>query len=117
MELTLNVYTNRKLKEIEKTYRVNDFELSTGACEDLLDLINIDMFEGGLEALSSESQIIEVLKPILSGRAVFYDILKDVFDVNEDELKRTKLSEVLKALASIIKYSITGLATSFKGKN
>ena len=117
MELTLTVYTNTKLKEVENKYTVNDFELSTKACEDLLNLINIDMFEGGLEALSEESRIIEIIKPMLNGRQVFYDIIKDVFDVNDDQLGRTKISEILKCLACIIKYSLTGLVSTFKGKN
>lgn len=118
MELKLNVYTNKKLKEIEKTYTVNDFELSTGTCEDLLDLINIDMFEGGLEALSDEGQIIQVLRTIVGGIPVFKDLLKDVFDgLTDDEIKRTKASEIIYCVACIVKYSIVGLTSSFGSKN
>lgn len=115
MELKLNVY-NRK--EIEKTYVANDFELTTGVCEDLLELINIDMFEGGLEALSDESKIAEVLRTITGGISVFKDMLKEVFDgLTDDEIKRTKVKEVIQVVASIIKYSITGLTSSFGSKN
>ena len=115
MELKLNVY-NRK--EIEKTYVANDFELTTGVCEDLLELINIDMFEGGLEALSDESKIAEVLRTITGGINVFKDMLKEVFDgLTDAEIKRTKVKEVIQVVASIIKYSITGLTSSFGSKN
>lgn len=118
MELKLNIYTRKNLKDVEKTYVVNDFELSMGACEDLLDLINIDMFEGGLEALSDESQIIQVLKTIVGGIPVFKDILKDVFDgLTDEEIRRTKASEIINCVASIIKYSIVGLTSSFGTKN
>jgi hypothetical protein len=114
MELKLNIYVDRKLKEVEKTYVVNDFELSTGACEDLLNIINIDMFDGSLEALSDESKLAEMLKMIVGGVSVFKDILKDVFDeLTDDEIKRTRTSEIIKCVASIIKYSITGLTSSF----
>lgn len=119
MELQLNIYADKKLKEVEKTYTTNDFELSFGACEDLLELVNIDMFEGGLEALSDENKIALILKPIITGVPTFKDILKDVFDgLTDDELKRVKTSEFIKCVATIIKYSITGLASSFgKQKN
>lgn len=118
MELKLNIYNTRRLKEIEKTYIVNDFELSTGTCEDLLDLIDIDMFEGGLEALSDEVKISQVLRTIVGGVQIFKDLLKDVFDgLTDDEIKRTKVGDIINCVALIIKYSVTGLASSFGGKN
>lgn len=118
MELKLNVYTNRRLKEIEKTYTVNDFELATGVCEDLLDLVDIDMFDGGLEALSDDSKIYQVLRTVVGGVQVFKDLLKDVFDgLTDDEIKRTKVSDIINCVVSIVKYSVTGLASSFDGKN
>ena len=118
MEIKLNIYTNRKLREVEKTYIVNDFELSTGTCEDLLDIVNIDMFEGGLEALSDEAKIGEVLRTITGGVQVFKDLLKDVFDdLTDEEIKRTKVSDIINCVATIIKYSVNGLASSFGSKN
>lgn len=111
MELKLHIYNK---KEIVNTYIANDFELSTGVCEDLLNLINIDMFDGGLEALSDEAKIMEFLKTIVGGVSLFKDILKEVFDeLTDDEIRNTKISEVLKVVATIIKYSITGLTSSF----
>lgn len=111
MELKLNIYDR---KEIVHTYIANDFELSTGVCEDLLNLINIDMFEGGLEALSDEAKVTEFLKTIVGGVSIFKDILKEVFDgLTDEEIKKTKLKEVISCVAAIIKYSITGLTSSF----
>lgn len=118
MELKLNVYTNTGLREIEKTYVSNDFELSLGTCEDLLALINIDMFAGGLDALSDESKIIPILRTIVGGLPIFKNLLMDVFyGLTLDELRRVKTSEILLCVASIIKYSVTGLASSFSSKN
>lgn len=119
MELKLNIYTDEKLKEIETTYTVNDFELSTGAVEDLLNVINIDMLDGGLDALSDESQLVVLLKTIVGGVNVFKDILKNVFDeLTDDKLRRTKASEILMCVAQIIKYSMGELFSSFgKSKN
>ena len=115
MELKLNIYNK---KEVEKTYIANDFELSFGTCEDLLELVNIDMFEGGLEALSDETKGMQYLRTIVGGLPLFKNILKEVFDgLTDEELKRCKTSDIFKCVLSIIKYSIAGLASSFTSKN
>lgn len=120
MELKLNIYKDRKLKEVEKTYTANDFELSTGVVEDVMNVINIDAFEGGLEALSSESQISTIVPMIYGAYGTFKDLLKDAFDgLTDDEIKRTKIKEIARAVVDIIKYSFAelGSAVGFKNPN
>ena len=123
MELKLNIYTDRKLKEVEKTYTANDFELSTGVVEDVMNCINIDAFEGGLEALSSDGQINTIVPMIYGAYSTFKDLLKDAFDgLTDDEIKRTKMKEIAKVVIDIIKYSFAELGKSVgfsnsKGKN
>lgn len=118
MEIKLNVYTTRALRNIEKTYSVEDFRLSTGACEDLLDIINIDMFDGDLDVLSDESKVVELLRSITGGIQVFKELLKDIFEgLNDDEIRRTDVAEILGCVAKIITYSINGLSSAFSGKN
>lgn len=119
MEIELNVYTTRSLKEIEKTYRVSDFKLSFGACEDVLEAINVDMFDGGLEALSEETKNSETIKMIVNALPVLKDILKDVFDgLTDEEMKRTDVREVASAVLNIVSYSLSTLGKSVgKAKN
>jgi hypothetical protein len=112
MELTLNVYTGRLCREVEKSVTANDFELSTGICEDVLNIINIDMFEGGLEALSDESKFSLVVGVVKDGFPFFRDLIKEIFELTDDEVKRTKLSEIAKVVIDIVKYSGKQLATS-----
>ena len=78
MEIKLNVYKTRSLKTVEKTYSVSDFRLSFGACEDILNAINIDLFTGNLDALSDEGKAAEMLKMVIDALPVIKDILKDV---------------------------------------
>ena len=117
MELKLNIYTSRVCREVEKTITARDFELSTGICEDVLNAINIDMFEGGLDALSDEGKQELAIGIIKNGYPVFIELIKDIFEISDDEAKRIKISEVASVVMDIVKYSFTQLASSLGGKS
>lgn len=117
MELKLDIYTTRLCRKIEKTVEANDFELSTGVCEDVMNIINIDMFEGGLQALSEETQQKLVLNLIKNGYPFFVDLVKEIFEITDDEADRIKVADVAKVVIQIVKYSLTQLASSFGVKN
>lgn len=115
MELKLNIYTSKICREVEKTVTARDFELSLGVCEDVLDVINIDMFEGGLAALSQDD-LLDLAVPIIkNGFPFFKGLLSEIFEVSEDEIRRTKLSEVAQVIVAIVQYSIIQLK-SLRGK-
>lgn len=110
MEFKLNIYTDKKLKKVEKTYITNDFKLSTGIVEDIMNCVNIDAFEGGLEALSTEGQISAIVPMIYGAFSTFKELLKDAFDgLTDDEIKRTDITEIAKLVIDIIKYSFAEL--------
>lgn len=114
MELRLNIYTDKKCKVIEKTLTANDFELSTGVCEDVLRLIKVDQIDD-LAALSEESQAALLLDIITANFDQFKDLLKNVFDdLTDDALSRTKLSDMMSVVAKIIKFSFATLFSAFK---
>lgn len=119
MELTLNIYKDFLCRELEKTVTAEDFELSTGICEDLLDVINIDMFEGGLSALSEESAKEMFLPIIKNGYPFIIRLIKEIFQLTDDEAKKIKLSDIVSVVMKIVTYSITQLANSLgvKEKN
>ena len=109
METKLNIYKTKMCREVEKTVTTNEFELSLGVCEDVLDIINIDMFEGGLEGLSNE-ELFELAIPIIkNGFPFFKDLLSEIFEVSPDEIRRTKISEIAHVIVAIVKYSISQL--------
>ena len=118
MELKLNIYKSKGSKEVENTYIANDFELSTGVCEDLMNIVNIDLFEGGLQALSKQSQVMETLKIMINGHPVFKDILKEIFEgLTDEEIKRTKMSETTEVIFATVRYALTTIFSAFGGNS
>ena len=114
MELKLNIYTDKKCKEIEKTLRLNDFELSTGVCEDVLVLIQADKIDD-LAAMSEESQAALLIDIITRNFEQFKDLLKNVFDdLTDEDLSKTKIKEMMTVVAQIIKFSFATLFSAFK---
>lgn len=116
MELKLNIYADRFCRNLEKTVTANDFELSTGICEDVLNIINIDMFEGGLSALSDESMQELAIGIVKNGYPFFVEIIKEIFEISDDEVKRIKVADVVTVVIEIVKNSVNQLVGSLGGK-
>lgn len=117
MELKLDIYETKLCRKVEKTVTANEFELSTGICEDVLAIINIDMFDGGAEALSDESMKALGIELIKNGYPYFMSLIRDIFEITEDESKRVKIGDIADVILGIVKYSFSQLATSLGGKN
>jgi hypothetical protein len=116
MELKLNIYADRFCRRVERTVTANTFDLSTGICEDVLDIINIDMFEGGLSSLSNESMQEIAIGIVRNGFPFFVELCKELFELTDDEVRHTKIEDIAKIVVEIVKYSFTQLASSLGGK-
>lgn len=116
MELKLNIYADRFCRNVERTVTANTFDLSTGICEDVLDVVQIDLFEGGVSALSSESQLEIVLGMVKDGFPFFKELVKELFDITDDEVRRTKIEDIANIVVEIVKYSFKNLVSSLGGK-
>jgi hypothetical protein len=121
MDIRLKVYTTRLCRKVEREVTAPDFDLSTGVCEDVLNIINIDMFEGGLTALSEDSQQELMVEVVKNGYPFFIELIREIFELTEDEVKRVKIADVASVMMDIVRYSITQLASALgskaKGKN
>lgn len=119
MELKLDIYKTRfcKKDDIEKTCIAKDFELSLGICEDVLNMINIDMFEGGLEALSTESQNTLFTSLVKNGLPFFHEMIKELFELTDEEVSRVKITDIVRVVIGIVKYSFSQLASSLGSKS
>ena len=116
MELTLNIYEKGKVK---KTYKAESYFLSTGVCEDVLEITEnnnlIEMFlnndfdnqlKTGVEVMRTISKLNPKLKPIM----------KEVFvGVTDEELRQTDVKEYVSCLKNIILYVVEELF-DIKGK-
>lgn len=96
MDLKLNVYKNNK--EIEKTYIASEFDLMWGTMEDLTNAVDLDKINDEIEVGKMVLKILPQVKPLL----------KQVFDgLTDDELKRTKIKELVPVFVNIFKYSFS----------
>lgn len=115
MELKLNIYADRFCRKVAKTVTADTFDLSVGICEDVLDIINIDMLEGGLDALSDDSKSELLLGIVKNAFPFFRELVKDLFALSDEEVRQTKVEEIAKIVMEIVKYSFIQLASSLGG--
>lgn len=74
------------------------------------------MFEGGLDALSDESMQELAVGIIKNGYPFFVELIKEIFEISDDEAKRIKVAEIATVVIEIVKYSFTQLAGALGGK-
>ena len=106
MDLKLNIYDK---KEITKTYTAETYDLMFGTVEDLLDVIDIDNIQA-----SNKAELLKAIAKVLaSSMNIVKPLLKEVFE----ELRHTKLKEIMNVIAEIIAYSINQITKGNDGKN
>ena len=111
MELKLNIYEK---KNIVKTYTAETYDLMFGTVEDLLNVIDIDNIQAG-----DKTELVKAIAKILAHSLdIVKPFLKDVFEgLTDDELRNTKLKEIIDVIANIITYSINQITKGNNGKN
>ena len=107
MDIKLNIYTTRLCRKVEREVVAQAFDLSTGVCEDVLKTINIDMFEGGLQALSEDSQKELMIDIVKKGYPFFIELIQEIFELTDDEVKRIRVVDVASVMMDIVKYSVS----------
>ena len=96
-DLRLNIYNG---KTIEKTYVADEIDIMFGTVEDLLDVIDFDK-------LNDEKEVVKVVIKTLNNLKPF---LKQIFDgLTDDEIKRTKVKELVPLFVDIVKYTMDEL--------
>ena len=96
-DLKLNIYDG---KSIEKTYVAEEIDIMFGTVEDLLDVIDFDN-------LNDEKEVVKVVIKTLNNLKPF---LKQIFDgLTDDEIKRTKVKELVPLFVDIVKYTMDEL--------
>lgn len=107
MELKLNIYKGAK---VVKTYRTEEFTLTTGICEDILNEVDIDNLIG-VKKLSNESLGFEIMKIAVKSFNKFRPFLQDVFEgLTEEEYRHTAIQEVAGVIVAIVQHTISELA-------
>ena len=111
MDLKLNIYEKRK---VIKTYTAETYDLMFGTVEDLLNVIDID----NIQADNRTELLKAVAKVLAHSMDIVKPLLKDVFEgLTDEELRNTKISEIVDALSNIVTYSINQITKGNNGKN
>lgn len=116
MDIKLDIYKDRFCRQLDRTVVAPDFSLSLEVCEDVLNAINIDVLSGA-EALSDEGKQELFTNLIRNGLPLFKDLLKELYGLTDEEIGKTKLEDITKAIFDILKYAMAQLGKSFKSKN
>lgn len=97
MQLVLNIYDPQS-KMITKQYTAETVDIMFGTIEDLIDVIDIDNLNDNMEWAKVIFTAMKKLKPLL----------KEIFTgVTDEELKNTKIKELVPLFISIFKYMMT----------
>lgn len=111
MDLKLNIYEKRK---VIKTHTAETYDLMFGTVEDLLDVMDID----NIQADNRTELLKAVAKVLAHSMDIVKPLLKDVFEgLTDEELRNTKISEIVDALSNIVTYSINQITKGNNGKN
>ena len=101
--MKINIWKNQK--EIEKTYEVEAYDLMYGTLMDLFEIID------GTD-LKDDSQLIKI---VTENREQLNRLILDIFpEMTQDELKKTKVKELIPLLIETFQYVIS---TFTKRKN
>lgn len=115
MELKLNIYKKENGKRIvDKTYNVDTYDIMFGTAEDLIQSLNLD----GLNTEDNMELIKVASKVVINSFDTIKPLLKDVFEgLTDDELRNTKVSEIISVLVGIVKSTMAQIGMGNKGKN
>lgn len=111
MDLRLNIYEKR---QVVHTYTAEAYDLMFGTVEDLLDVIDIDNIQA-----DNRTELLKAIAKVLAhSMNIVKPLLKDIFEgLTDEELRKTKLSEIVDVLSNIVTYSINQITKGNSGKN
>ena len=108
--MKLNIYEK---KQIVKTYTADRYDLMLGTLEDVSNAVKLDDMKTG-----SKAEILGMaMNLVKNSYSTVIDLIKDVFDgITDEELRKTKVIEIVNVLADIVTYTVQQLNMGF-GKN
>ena len=105
-EISLKIYQKDNKKAVEKTYSVDGYDLMFGTLEDFMDIIDVDKLNDNKA----------VAKMVIDGYGQIKPLLKDIFpELTDEELKRTKVSDIARAIVQMGTAVVENLGTLKQG--
>lgn len=111
MDLKLNIYEKR---QVVHTYTAETYDLMFGTVEDLLDVMDIDNIQ-----VDNRTELLKAIAKVLAkSMNIVKPLLKDIFEgLTDEDLRKTKLSDIVDVLSNIVTYSINQITKGNNGKN
>lgn len=108
--MKLNIYEKKK---VVKTYTADSYDLMLGTLEDVANAVKLDNMKTG-----SKAEILSMaMNLVKDSYSTVIDLMKDVFDgISDEELRKTKVIEIVNVLADIVTVTVRQLNMGF-GKN
>ena len=105
MKLKLNIYNKRK---VVKTYETEDYYITWGTMEDVMNSIDLTVFEDG----GTNAELIAAVSKLLGAKdTVLIPILKDVFEgLTDDELRNARVTEMAQVFIGMVKFNLSQLS-------
>ncbi len=107
MELKLNIYSATEKGKIEKTYTAEGYDLMLGTIDNLVSIIDLDKIEDDKA----------VAGMIIKGYKQIKPLLHDVFGATEEELNRTRVSDLIPLIIDICRASLASFEILKSQKN
>lgn len=99
--MKLNIYEN---KQIVKTYTADTYDLMFGTLEDVAEAVHLDDMKTG-----SDTEILSMtMNFVVNSMDTVKDLIKDIFEgITDEELRKTKVSELATVLFDVITYTLS----------
>lgn len=112
MKFVLNIYEKKK---VIKTYEADSYDLMFGTLEDFLNIVDENIFADNISNVDFAKMGLNVIKQCLGE---IKPLLLDVFDgLTEEELRKTKTSELIGVIYAIGMYSFAEIRGMGSEKN
>ena len=109
--MKLNIYEKKK---VVKTYTADSYDLMLGTLEDVANAVKLDDMKTG-----SNAEILGMaMNLVKNSYSTVIDLIKDVFDgITDEELRKTKVIEIVNVFADIVTVTVQQLNMGFGKKN
>ena len=92
--IELKTYKNQN--EVEKVFRVEEFDLMLGSIEDVLELF---------DEIEETSDMGAIATAVIKNRGILYNLVLGIFpDMTRDDLKKIKVRELLPFFLQVLDY-------------
>ena len=99
MKIKLNVYNKG---QVSKTLVADSADIMYGTVEDMLNVIQLDKLDDNVEIAKMVVGVLPLIKPLL---------LNVFVDATEDDLRNTKVKELVPVIIDIIKSQLSDLTS------